>query len=238
MRLDGIRAVFFDAADTLFYIREGLGKTYAQPAIKYGVNPSPEELKRAFSIHFPSAPPLAFKNVTAEERKRLEKQWWYEVVRNVYEDIGMFKDFDNYFNDLFELFRSDAWSIFPETQSVLKELRNMDYKLVVVSNFDSRVYDVCRNLDILHMFDDFLISSETGYAKPSEEIFKIALERNDLEPNECVHIGDNYENDYLSPRKVGINAIFLDRENRDTDTGKRKIYNLNQLVGLLKKPGE
>ena len=37
----------FDAADTLFYIKEGLGNTYAGPAKKYGIEPDPQELRNA-----------------------------------------------------------------------------------------------------------------------------------------------------------------------------------------------
>ena len=63
MNLSNIKAVFFDAADTLFFIKQGLGNTYAEPAKKYGINPDPQDLKKAFSIHFQAAPPLAFANV-------------------------------------------------------------------------------------------------------------------------------------------------------------------------------
>lgn len=233
MKFSNIKAVFFDAADTLFYIREGLGKTYAEPARKYGIDPSPSELKKSFSKHFPSAPPLAFGRVSDTERKDLEKQWWYDVVRNVYDDIGMFNEFDNYFEDLFEHFRKGAWEIFPETEPVLTSLKNKELKLVVVSNFDSRVYDVCRNLGILNYFDDFIISSEAGYAKPSAEIFQLALNRNYLDESECIHIGDNFENDYLCPRSIGMNAVFLDRENKLDNNEIFRIQNLKQITELI-----
>ena len=129
MKLENIKAVFLDAADTLFYIKNGLGNTYALPAKKYGIAPSPDELKKSFSKHFPAAPPLAFGDVTNEVRKNLEKRWWYEVVKNVYEDIGMFSEFDSYFEDLFEVFRSEAWEIFPETHNVLSYLKSKELQI-------------------------------------------------------------------------------------------------------------
>jgi len=233
MENKNIKAVFFDAADTLFYIKDGLGNTYAEPAKKYGVNPDPAKLKKAFSKHFSSSPPLAFKAVNNEELKVLEKEWWYNVVHMVYTDIGMFEKFDEYFNDLFETFRTTAWKIFPETEEVLSELKSKDYKIVIVSNFDSRVYDVCRSMDILDYFDDFVISSESGCAKPSIEIFQLALQRNGLSPDECVHIGDNYVNDYVCPTSIGMNAVFLDRENEHPDKSISKIKDLNELLTII-----
>ena len=135
MENDNIKAVFFDAADTLFYIKDGLGNTYAEPAKKFGIDPDPGELKKAFSKYFSSSPPLAFKAENNEELKVLEKEWWYNVVQNVYSDIGMFEEFDDYFDDLFETFRTSAWKIFPETEEVLSRLKTRGYRIVVVSNF-------------------------------------------------------------------------------------------------------
>lgn len=233
MSYSKVTAVSFDAADTLFYIRDGLGRTYAQLAGKYGVNPSPEELKASFSRHFPKAPPLAFNTSDQEERKKLEKNWWYNVVHDVYKDVGMFESFNEYFNDLFEVFRTQAWKIFPETRQVLSELKSRGYKIIVVSNFDSRVYDVCRNLEISQYFDDFVISSEAGYAKPSVEIFKISLKRRGLQPDQCVHIGDNFANDYICPTTLGMKALFLDREGTSSYGGSDKIKDLKQVVKKL-----
>ena len=237
MNLSNIKAVFFDAADTLFYIKEGLGNTYAAPARRYGIDPDPQDLKKAFSRHFPSAPPLAFGDVSDKERKVLEKNWWYEVVKKVYNDIGMFDEFENYFNDLFEVFRTTAWQIFPETKSVLNEIKELGFTIIVVSNFDSRVYDVCENLKIIDHFDDFIISSEAGYAKPDIEIYNIALTRNNLNPSECIFIGDNYLNDYVAPTNIGMNALLLNRENENEKHSVEKISNLNELLSILQNNG-
>jgi len=237
MNLSNIKAVFFDAADTLFFIKQGLGNTYAEHAKKYGINPDPQDLKKAFSKHFSTAPPLAFPNVSDKQRKSLEKQWWYEVVRKVYDDIGMFDDFDDYFNDLFEIFRTSAWQIFPETKNVLTEIKNLGLTIIVVSNFDSRVYDVCNSLGILEHFDDFIISSEAGYAKPDVEIYNIALSRNNLSPQECIFIGDNYLNDYSAPTSIGMKSLLLNREQENEKHSVEKISNLNELVTILQHNG-
>jgi len=207
-----IRAIFFDAADTLFYIRRGLGHTYAEVAAKYGASPDPGEIKKAFSRAFKSAPPLAFGNVSNEERKRLEKEWWRSVVEEVYSEIGMFDEFDAHFDELFEVFRGGAWTLFPETTEVLSSLRSKGYSLGIISNFDSRVYDVMRMLGIYDFFDTFVISSEAGHAKPSHSIFSIALERAGRESHEAIHIGDDLCNDFHGARALGIRALLLDRE--------------------------
>ncbi len=234
MRNGNINTIFFDAADTLFYIDKGLGNTYASVAKQYGADPDPNLLKNAFSKAFTSAPPLAFGGVSDEERKTLEKDYWKNIVDTVYQEVGMFDKFDEHFDELFEVFRTDAWTIFPETKEVLSTLKDKNYRLGIISNFDSRVYDVMRNLQINEYFDKFVISSEAGHAKPDPNIFHIALHKMGVDPKECLHIGDNIYNDFHGPRALGIQALLLDRENEYESIGdQHKIKSLNELAKLL-----
>ncbi len=220
--------IFLDAADTLFYIKEGLGETYARPARKYGINPHPSDIEKSFSQHFKSSPPLAFPDINPTQRKHLEKRWWYNVVKKVFEDVGMFSQFDQYFEELFEIFRKEAWELFPESKEILQKLKEQGLKLVIVSNFDSRVYDVCKELDIFDLIDDFVISSEVGYAKPSPMIFEHALNRHKIKAEETIHTGDDIENDYLCPKSIGINAILLDRKNKITSETLPRVKDLKE----------
>jgi putative hydrolase of the HAD superfamily len=229
-----INTVFFDAADTLFYIKQGLGNTYASVARKHGADPDPIRLKKAFSKAFNDAPPLAFGGMSDVDRKNLEKIYWKDIVDSVYQEVGMFERFDAHFDELFEVFRSEAWAIFPETKEVLSGLKEKNYKLGIISNFDSRVYDVMQNLDIHDYFDVFVISSEAGHAKPDPNIFHIALKQTGADPKECMHVGDNIYNDFHGPRALGIQALLLDRENEYESIGEQhKIKNLKELNKFL-----
>jgi len=233
---DRIKTIFFDAADTLFYIRRGLGRTYADVARKYGADPDPADIRKAFSRAFKSAPPLAFGNVSEEERKGLEKEWWRSIVVSVYSDIGMFDEFDPHFDELFEVFRGEAWTLFPETVDVLASLRNQGYSLGIISNFDTRVYDVMRGLGIHEFFDLFVISSEAGHAKPSHGIFSIALERAGRESHEVIHVGDDLCNDFHGARALGIRALLLDRGGEYAGVrGMDRVENLTAIKSVLGK---
>lgn len=234
-----ITTIFFDAADTLFFIKEGLGNTYAGVARKYGADPDPAALRKAFSKAFRTAPPLAFGGVSQEERKRLEKEWWKKVVTDVYTEVGMFTAFDEHFDELFEVFRTEAWTLFPETVPVLETLKSKGYRLGIISNFDSRVYDVMERLGIYGYFDTFVISSEAGYAKPSHGIFLTALEKAGVDSGESIHVGDDLKNDFHGPRALGIRAILLDREGEYTSLDRiDRINNLTEIESCLNGSGD
>ena len=112
---DRIKTIFFDAADTLFYIRRGLGHTYAEVARKYGATPTLPTLKRRSHARSNRPRRSLSETLLREERKRLEKEWWRAIVESVYSEIGMFDEFDPHFDELFEVFRGEAWTLFPET---------------------------------------------------------------------------------------------------------------------------
>ena len=234
MKKHAIKTIFFDAADTLFYIERGLGHTYAGVARKYGADPDPAEIKKAFSRAFKSAPPLAFGGVSVRERKKLEKEWWKAIVEKVYSEIGMFDEFDPHFDELFEVFRGEAWTLFPETVDVLTGLKESGYGLGIISNFDSRVYDVMRKLGIYEFFDVLVISSEAGHAKPSHGIYYKALEQAGRDPREVIHVGDDLCNDFHGARALGIRALLLDREGEYSGaTCMDRIKDLTAIQSIL-----
>jgi putative hydrolase of the HAD superfamily len=230
-----IKAIFFDAADTLFRVKGGVGNTYWNVGRKYGMDSTPERIEEAFSKAFKSAPPLVFANADISEIKALEKKWWYEVVKRVFSEIGMLENFDDYFDELFETFRREAWELFPGTKEVLSQLKERGFILGVISNFDSRIYDVCADLEIIGCFDSFVISSEAGFAKPSQEIFSPALRRNNVCPSEAVHVGDSLQLDFLAARAVGINSVLIDREGKyKTRSDIVRIENLTEVIRFIK----
>lgn len=104
---------------------------------------------------------------------------------------------------------------------LLRDLRNENYKLGIISNFDERLYKIIHNLRIDHFFDFIHIpSGSNGHAKPSEKIFQIAKKQVRQkygmdERHEFLHIGDNIELDYKASRCSGFKSILMCHENHN-----------------------
>lgn len=201
-----IEAVLFDAADTLFTTRGSVGEIYGGIAREFGSTAAATDIQAAFVRQFRHSGPLT---------REHEKEWWKDVVHRVFMDVGMVRDFDRYFEQVYDTFRgSDAWILFPETREVLTELKGRGLRLGVISNFDSRVYSVMRSLDILSFFDAVTISSETGYAKPQPEIFQSALQALNVPADRTLLVGDSLRDDVIAAKAMGIPAVLLDRSGR------------------------
>ena len=101
------------------------------------------------------------------------------------------------FNDLYDYFSHEAWEVYSDTVPTLKKLKDDGFNIVITSNFDSRIYGVCEKFEIDKYVDYFTISSESGFSKPDEELFYMSLKKVNANTTESIHVGDNYNLDYL-----------------------------------------
>jgi len=230
-----MRVVFFDAAGTLFQVKGTVGQVYLDLAKSYGVRTSAEALQQAFRRAFADAPPLAFSLASATDIKACERLWWFDVVHNVFYRVGMFERFDQYFEEVFAHFASsESWELFPETIATLLAMEERGIELGIVSNFDSRLYEILVGLGIDRFFESVTISSFAGVAKPSPQIFLRALAKHGAVPKDALHVGDSLHEDVHGALAAGIKAVLLKREPEpDGLTGVQTITNLYEAISIM-----
>ena len=209
-----IQMVFFDAAGTLFDVRGSVGEIYARCASQYDKHVAPAELQREFARQFPRQPPMAFaRTLGRAKRLQLEQDWWRTLVRDVFTPFGEFPHFDNYFLEVYEFFRrAEAWRVFADVEPTLTALKARGLRLGVISNFDTRLYEVLDELQLSAYFDSIHISTEVGAAKPDAAIFEVALADNALSPSQALHIGDSLMADAQGAQAAGLSALWLNRQ--------------------------
>src|SRR5215813_10990020 len=238
MMSDGsdLRVIFFDAVGTLIETRDSVGEIYSRVAREFGLEAEPQILQQNFAHSFRRQPPLAFPAGTPDALlSALEKGWWRNLVKEVFAGLGPFPRFEEFFDEIFERFRGrEFWSVYDDLASALMELRRQRLKLGVISNFDSRLYDVLQACGIDRFFDSVHISTRAGAAKPDPAIFQAALDYHAAEARQAWHVGDSLREDVEGAMAAGINAILLDRDNRFAENAPApRITSLKQLVTLF-----
>jgi putative hydrolase of the HAD superfamily len=233
-----IKGVFFDAAGTLFETREPVGETYARIARAYGLNASAGAVDAAFRYTFRAAGPLAFgMGHEPEQLRRLEREWWRDLVVRTFAGLGEFSDFEAFFNSLFEFFADPAhWIADAEALPTLRALRERGLTLGIISNFDHRLYRILDGLGLASWFDSITISSEAGYAKPSVKLFETVLEQHRLAPSQAIHVGDSEHLDLAGASEAGIAAILINRKSgEDVSVAGRmaRISSLRATVSVI-----
>jgi putative hydrolase of the HAD superfamily len=87
------------------------------------------------------------------------------------------------------------------------------YPLGVVSNFIVKqgVEELLKEWGIDQYFKFVVTSINLGWRKPHPRIYQAAFRKAGAQSREAVFIGDDYRNDYETPRLLGMKAILYDR---------------------------
>lgn len=206
-----LRWIAFDVVGTLMYPDPGVAEAYALIGQKYGSQQTTSDLRLRFRSVFAESIALCLPNddghiVTSEE---LETQRWRWIVEQMLHDVT---DPAACFADLYDHFaRPTSWRLFDDVISTLDRLRTSGFRLALASNYDHRLYDVCRGFPVLQTMDRIVISTEAGACKPSPRFFESLLRACECRPEELLMVGDEVEADVTGPAQVGIKSVLIDR---------------------------
>lgn len=241
-----IEAVFFDMGGTIDmyeYSPElrlakspGLQRLLAASGISLGL--STEQLYQVVSEGL-----RAYRKVTLETLDELPP----EVVWAEYILLGYPVDKDRLYSCAEELMCYIETEFFnrpmrPEIPSVLKAVREMGFKIGLISNVNSRG-QVPKNLTeykIKQFFNPMVLSSELGRRKPDPSLFYHAARLVKTPTSACLHIGDRISRDILGARRAGfgmavqIRHAFHAGEFDEGPTPDHVIDSMDELVEILR----
>ena len=207
------RAIFLDAAGTLFQVDQPVGQAYARVGAQHGVAADPGQLDAAFKAAWRGLPPP----LHPEDRPPPDddRSWWREVVRQTFSRATGHamppESFESLFDDLYSHYgSSSAWRLHDEAKDAVRELSRHS-RLLVVSNFDRRLRGILEGLGIAGYFERLIISSEVGASKPHPRMFRAALAACGLPAEECLHVGDDQRADAAGARAAGIESFHISR---------------------------
>ena len=110
---------------------------------------------------------------------------------------------------------------FELTIKVFKNLKKLNYECYVLSNWSAETFlGMTDDYPFLQLFNGLLISGEDKLVKPDVAIYKLAINRFNLIPNETVFIDDKLEN-INAAQKLNFNTIHLtDPKNIELEINK------------------
>jgi HAD superfamily hydrolase (TIGR01509 family) len=128
------------------------------------------------------------------------------------------------------------WSgIAADTHDALGRLRAAGLRLGVVSNSDGRVEEALEAAGLRDYFDVVVDSTLAGVEKPDPAIFRPALERLGVRPDEALYVGDLYDVDVIGARAAGMPAVLLAPADTPPREGCASIGSLGALADDLLK---
>jgi putative hydrolase of the HAD superfamily len=119
-------------------------------------------------------------------------------------------------------------SYYPEITEVLSSLAG-EYRLVVASGTPLELLRLL--LQDIKPYFVRIFSSISHYRQlKSPEFYLRICEEMGVKPGQALHVGDNWQFDFLSARQAGLNALYIDRSGRNP---QESLSDLTQLKHLL-----
>ena len=119
----------------------------------------------------------------------------------------------------------------PDAARVLDELKRQGLIVAVISNTeDGRLSDSLDACGISDRFDLLVDSKLVGHRKPDAAIFRLTLERLNLEAQATAYVGDSYASDALAACASGLRGILLDPLDIHPESVCPRIRSLSELI--------
>jgi putative hydrolase of the HAD superfamily len=110
------------------------------------------------------------------------------------------------------LLESLRFSVYPDVQPALRELRRRGLRLVVASNWDCSLGGRLEEVGLMGLLDGAVSSAAVGEAKPGRAVFLAALRLAGVGPRQALHVGDSLPGDVEGARAAGLRAVLLVRD--------------------------
>ncbi|MEG1410476.1 MAG: HAD-IA family hydrolase [Romboutsia sp.] len=193
-----IKAVIFDLDDTLISEKEFIRSGY-------------KEVARSIC-----------------EKHELDKKLVYDLLLDTFE-----RDSKNVFNrvldklnidyekedirklvDIYRGHKPDI-SLYEDAKCIIETLHGREIKLgIITDGYGVTQRNKLEVLDIDDYFEHIIVTDELGreYWKPHEKAYQVMRNKLELDYEEMVYVGDNVSKDFVTANRLGMNTVFISRE--------------------------
>ena len=212
-----VRNVIFDLYGTLVDIRtDEFSLDFWRKAVQVyamgGASFSPGELRTAYTKYVKRA--LRHERLRHPTYKHVDIDL-LQVFRKLYSDKGINADM-TLLHKTARRFREDSTlfiRLYDGVIELLDGLRDAKKRIFLLSNAqESFTVPEMEDLGILPYFDGVMISSQERVSKPQRQFFEKLLDKYDLDPQECVMVGNDKNSDMLGAKSVGIDGLYIHQE--------------------------
>ena len=174
----------------------------------YGAHYSPRELEAAFTAQIKLR-----KAQAGQSYECFPDIPFQEIMADLFRSKGIEENADTLGIQAAQLFRiasTEYIRLYPKVLESLDLLRKKGYRLWLLSNAQEVFtrYEL-RHLGLTDAFDGVYISSCFGFRKPDVRFFRSLLEEQQLDPKQCLMIGNDRETDIAGAKAAGLDTFYM-----------------------------
>ena len=145
----------------------------------------------------------------AEEDRTVGKITLEEILERILKENGCYseKKLSYIVNKRIKCKEEAFKHIHSEIIPMLKSLKEKGISIGLISNCFSEESAVIKNSILYPFFDVACLSFDMGIQKPNKAIFKSCIEKLNLQPDECLYVGDGGSCELETAKLVGMKAV-------------------------------
>jgi FMN phosphatase YigB (HAD superfamily) len=218
-----MKAVLFDLHGTLAYVENPVTETEISDFLfSRGYEVSPQQLRAAwFFVSMIDYPKHGYKS-------------WRSFFTRIFWRLNIKVDRDT-LNSIVKLLQNKPYQLYPDAADAVINAKKKGFKTAIVTTiaqfqFQKAIRPIRNHLDLVM----------TGYQakcdKSNPKMYRMVLKILKVKPKEAVMIGDNIPLDIILPKKLGMKAILLKREEKDVkcEQADAVVNDLNQALKNIK----
>jgi len=236
------KAIYFDFGGTLMCAEsDNIAHLHMMKEViqKYNLPASPEDMVTKYNS-FLFTKEMTLRDADPEEKSftplRESTKKAFKGVLTEY-DIQPSKEDFQWFSKLFFENHKKYIKLFPETLLILRELKNTDLHMGIISDIDDDFQKFqFKVFGISEIFDSITTSEEVQSYKPESKIFQVALNKARCQGKESIIIGDSYKKDIVGGKNMGMTTIWINKfseDDADKDEADFVVKHLKEISPIL-----
>lgn len=229
-----VRAVFFDAGNTLLYPRL---EEVAAHLTALGFPATVEDFHAAERAGKAKLDEWLWPQIRqGDVPRKIDHYYWGEYLAALMRRVKAPEpERGRLMNAVIERFRDiTLWSrVYPDTVPLLQELHARGLRLGVISNSIGTIEQQLQRAGLARHFETVIDSAIVGVEKPHPEIFQIALSRVGAAASEAAFVGDTYVTDVGGAHLAGLAGVLIDRVAAYPNAESPRINTLSELTQVL-----
>lgn len=213
-----IRAILFDADNTI-YATKNVAKIADLEAMKIFAEESKLSVEEIYSIW-----QQMVKDIKNEkEPKKRTRKYSYSLLSKKIKIKKVNEAYDSFLKTLI-----NSIKLVKGFEKIIPFVEN--YKKAVITEDILEITNLkLKKFNLNNFFESVITSDIIGEMKPSIEYYKHVFKKFNVEPNECLVIGDNFEKDLQIAKELGATTVCFNDNRADFS-----IKNYDEFINVLK----
>lgn len=166
-----------------------------------------------------------------DQKGNVHKQYIPDMLKEHWGIILPYENFDSWWNENLHNFSLP----YDDAEETLKELRSRGYLIGLISNGVSEEQRLKLEFaGLTDLVDSITVSGDIGIGKPDVRLFRHAMEKLGVTPEESMMVGDIFAKDVLGAKRAGMTPVwFCVQPEMPLEADVIRIYSLRELLNYL-----